>query len=95
MSVLLTIHIHERGSVRDVMIYNASTYFIGAEFLDSNTDLTIYFVNFEPIVITFPSVTHRETFLTDLRDGIDAADDFELSNIGPIATTTTTTTTAT
>jgi hypothetical protein len=91
MSVLLTIEIHESGSIRTAQVYNPATHYRGAVMFSNNNMLFLYFDSMKRIDIDFPSVSHRADFLTAMRDGLDGAADFSLSNVGPVATTTTTT----
>ncbi len=83
---------HERASIRTVQVYNPATHYRGAVMFSNNAMLFLYFDSMERIDIDFPSTDHRAAFLTALRDGLDGAADFTLSDAGPIATTTTTTT---
>ena len=74
-----------------LQVYSPSTYYRGAVFSSKDTKLDLFFETIGKVEVDFPSVEYRSTFLTDLRDGLDGAADFTLSNLGPIATTTTTT----
>lgn len=74
-----------------LQVYSPSSYYRGAVFSSKDTKLELFFETIGKVEVDFPSIEYRSTFLTDLRDGLDGAADFTLSNLGPIATTTTTT----
>ncbi len=91
MSVVLTLQIHGQGAMVTLQVYSPSSYYRGAVFSSKDTKLELFFETIGKVEVDFPSIEYRSTFLTDLRDGLDGAADFTLSNLGPIATTTTTT----
>lgn len=72
-----------------LQVCSPSTYYRGAVFSSKDTKLDLFFETIGKVEVDFPSVEYRSTFLTSLRDGLDGAADFTLSNLGPIATTTT------
>lgn len=89
MSVVLTLQIHGQGAMVTLQVCSPSTYYRGAVFSSKDTKLDLFFETIGKVEVDFPSVEYRSTFLTSLRDGLDGAADFTLSNLGPIATTTT------